>query len=136
MFAHHNFSEGIRGDAKRRKAAGNYPELTSKPARGRAPSAEVQSEAVTWELLGDIAAHPMGQAVMDLLAELQEEHIDAGGNVMVTVLEGSERQPILRIKTAGLGTFMSLVGGMHDLDLTDRLENRHGPEHGVDAAFS
>lgn len=80
--------------------------------------------------------HPMGQAVLHLLDEVREDCGGMGGKLMLVVVEDAEQQPILRIKTVGLGAFMALVGGLQDLGLHDRLEHHSGPELGVDAAFN
>lgn len=122
------------GEAKKRKAAGLYPD-TSTPKAGPV-KARPPEESVSWEVVGDPASHPRTGDVLKLLEELREEFKDAGGSAMVTVLEDAAKAPVLRMVTVGMGTFMSLVGGLQDLDLHDRLVDAAGPVRGVDAAFS
>lgn len=115
------------GEAKRRKAAEEYPDTSKERLR---------IETVAWEVVGDTAAHPKSQHVLDALAKLASEHQDGDGNTMVVVLEDEARKPIIRASTRGLSAFMDLVGEMQNLKLSDRLEDEDGPERGVDAAFS
>ena len=89
-----------------------------------------------WEVLGYLSSHPKGDAVLALLERVRAKYADMGGNEMVTVLEGAGRQPIVRVRTQGLGAFMALVNGLQDLGFVDRLADQSQPERGVDAAFS
>lgn len=124
------------GDAKRRKALGNYPDTTKpKPAMQGARS-DGGGETVTWEVLGDLAAHPKSEAVIQLLEQLKRKYEGFGGNTMLVTLEQPARTPIIKARVPGMGAFMGLIGGMQDLGLVDRLENASGPERGIDAAFS
>lgn len=123
------------GEAKRRKAAGDYPQQTER--QKRASASEAPMEAVTWEIVGELAKHPKSDDVLKLLGELREEHKDSlAGKSMVVLFEDEKRQPIIRATTVGLDVFFGLIGGMQDLDLVDRLEHASGPVRGVDAAFS
>lgn len=120
------------GEAKRRKTAGQYPEKTEKPPRPtRAPS-----DTVSWEVVGDLTAHPKSADVLQLLERLKEEFEGVGGNEMVAVLEDEAQRPIILVRTIGLGAFMSLVSELQDLGLEDRLVDAEQPERGLDAAFS
>jgi len=122
------------GEAKRRKRAGDYPASTVKPARAQKPAMPL--EPITWDMVQPADRHPQGEAVVQLLQELRAEHGDLGGKLMVVLLEDGDGQPVIRIQTLGLSAFMGVVGGLQDLDLRDRLEERAGPERGIDAAFS
>jgi hypothetical protein len=117
------------GEAKRRKAAGDFPAPTPKP-----PKAAV--DTVSWEVVGDLASHPSSAAVLAALEELRKDYPGmGGGKPMVVVLETATGDVVLRAQTLGLGAFMGLVDRLQELDLIDRLEHRSGPERGVDAAF-
>lgn len=125
------------GEAKRRKASGNYPDTAKpKPVAHSAQMPIDDGETVSWEVLGDLASHPKSQAVINLLEELKREYEGYGGNTMLVTFEAPIRTPIIKAKVSGLGAFMSLIGGMQDLGLEDRLEHASGPERGIDAAFS
>lgn len=124
------------GDAKRRKAMGNYPDTTKPKPAGQGAKSNGGGEAVTWEVLGDLAAHPKSEAVIQLLEQLKREHDGFGGNTMMVTLEKSTRTPIIRARVTGMRAFMGLIGGMRDLGLVDRLEDATGHERGIDAAFS
>ncbi len=125
------------GEAKRRKASGNYPD-TKKPKPAAVGAISQGSGAtVTWEVVGDLASHPKSEEVIQLLEQLKREY-ESGydGNTMLVSLEMSARSPIIVARVTGMGPFMDLIGGMQDLGLIDRLENSTGPERGIDAAFS
>lgn len=124
------------GEAKRRKASGEYPDTTARKTPAEPAKETPSQDTVSWEVLGDLAAHPKSEAVIKLLEKLKRKHKDAGGNTMVVTLEASARNPIIKAKVTGMGTFMGLIGGLQDLDLEDRLEDASGPERGIDAAFS
>ena len=115
------------GQAKIRKANGNYPDTTK-------PKPSVQS--VSWEALGNLELHPKGDAILELLDALKNEYAGHGGKTMVVTIETSPRTPLMKIKVIGLSAFMGLVTGLQELGLSDRLEDSDGPEGGVDAAFS
>jgi hypothetical protein len=124
------------GNAKRRKASGNYPD-TSKPK----PAAQIEKsdssgETVSWEVVGDLALHSKSQAVIQLLESLKTEYEGFGGKTMLVTLENSLRIPIIQARVTGMGAFIGLITGMQKLGLEDRLENASGPERGIDAAFA
>jgi len=125
------------GEAKRRKLAGEYPAITAKPPPPLPPSAPT-GEALSWRIVGDLAAHPKSASVVEALEALKGDvdEFSPGGKTMRVSLEGKPREPILVVESVGLGTFMLVIGVFQDLDLTDRLEHASGPERGVDAAFS
>lgn len=120
------------GEAKRRKQAGTYPDTTMAKPRPPRPV----REAVSWEVLTDLSAHPKSGEVVALLERLKAEWTEFGGQTMVVTLESSPCVPVLQIQVTGLGAFMELVGELQDLGLEDRLEDAPGPERGIDAAFS
>lgn len=115
------------GQAKLRKAKGEYPDA-SKPKPAASP--------VSWEVIGDLATHPKSTAVLGLLERLRDSNESIGGKSMVVTLERSVRSPIIKAKVVGLGAFMGLIEGMQALDLQDRLEKAVDAEGDVDAAFS
>ena len=124
------------GDAKRRKASGNYPDTTKPKPAVQGAKSDGGGETFTWEVLGDLAAHPKSDAVIQLLEQLKRRYEGFGGNTMLVTLERPARTPIIKARVTGMGAFMGLIGGMQDLGLVDRLENASGPERGIDAAFS
>lgn len=124
------------GDAKRRKASGDYPDITKPKSAAQGALSDPGGETVTWEVLGDLAAHPKSEAVIQLLEKLRREYEGYGGNTMLVSLENPVRTPIIKARVTGMGAFMGLIGGMQNLGLMDRLENSPGPERGIDAAFS
>lgn len=115
------------GQAKQRKASGNYPDTTQPK-----PSAQT----VSWEILGDLALHPKSSEVIQLLTELRGEYDGFGGKAMYVTLEATPKQPLIRSKVVGMGAFIGLVSGLQELGLSDRLEHASNPEAGIDAAFS
>lgn len=119
------------GEAKRRKALGDYPEKTKSTQ-----SATNVADAVSWEVIGDLAAHPKSGEVVALLEQLKQEHQGSGGKTMVVTLEFPAHTPILKAKVIGMGAFIGLASGLQDLDLVDRLEHATRAENGVDAAFA
>lgn len=125
------------GDAKRRKASGNYPDTTKPKPAAVGAIAQGSGVTVTWEVVGDLASHPKSEEVIQLLEKLKREY-ESGydGNTMLVSLEMSARSPIIVARVTGMGPFMDLISGMQDLSLIDRLENSTGPERGIDAAFS
>lgn len=128
--------EPSMGDAKRRKALGNYPDTTKPRPTAQGAKSDGGGETVAWEVLGNWASHPKSEAVIQLLEKLKREYEGYGGNTMVVTLEKPVRTPIIKARVTGMGAFMGLIGGMQDLGLEDRLENAPGPERGIDAAFS
>lgn len=115
------------GEAKRRKALGNYPDTTQKATDG---------ETVCWEVLGDLASHPKSNAVIQVLKDLMGEYDGYGGNTMLVTLEAPSGTQLIKVQVKGLSAFMGLISGMQALGLEDRLEKASGPERGIDAAFS
>ena len=91
------------GQAKVRKAKGDYPD-TTKPKPPASP--------VSWEVTGDLAAHPKSTAVLELLERLRDSSESLGGKSMVVTLERSVRSPIIKARVVGLGAFMGLIEGM------------------------
>lgn len=124
------------GEAKRRKAMGQYPDTTTPKAPVLGAKSGRGSEAVTWEVLGDLTEHPKSESVIELLEKLKREYGSFGGSTMLVTLEGAARTPIIKASVKGLSTFMALIGGMQDLGLIDRLVDAPSPERGIDAAFS
>lgn len=125
------------GEARRRKLAGQYPEITPKAAP-TAPAGAPAGEALSWKVVGDLAAHPKSAAVVEALEALKADvdKFGPGGKTMRVSLEGKPREPVLVVDSVGLGTFMQVIGLFQDLALTDRLEHASGAERGIDAAFS
>jgi len=127
------------GEARRRKLAGEYPAITSKaPPPPPEPPGGTTGEALSWRIVGDLAAHPRSAAVIHALEALKGdvERFGAGGKTMRVSLESKPREPVLVVDSVGLGTFMQVIGIFQDLDLTDRLEHASGADRGMDAAFS
>lgn len=124
------------GDAKRRKALGNYPDTTKPKPVAQGAKSDGGGEPLTWEVLGDLAAHPKSDAVIQLLERLKRKYEGFGGNTMLVTLEQPARTPIIKARVTGMGAFLGLIGGMQGLGLVDRLEHATGPERGIDAAFS
>lgn len=75
------------GDAKRRKASGNYPDTTKPKPAALGAKSDGGGETFTWEVLGDLAAHPKSDAVIQLLEQLKRKHEGSGGNTMLVTLE-------------------------------------------------
>lgn len=125
------------GEAKRRKLAGEYPAITSK-ASPPAPPMPPTGEALSWKIVGDLAAHPQSASVIEALEALKADvdEFGPGGKTMRVSLEGKVREPVLVVDSVGLGTFMQVIGIFQGLDLNDRLEHASGAERGIDAAFS
>ena len=121
------------GDAKRRRQAGVYPDKTEKPPKPQASS----FDDVSWEVVGDESSHPKTQQVLAALEQLKrDQEGQGGGKMMVLTLESSPRQPVVVVRTMGLGVFMSAISMFQELDLEDRLVDTERSEKGVDAAFS
>lgn len=95
-------------------------------------------EALSWRIVGDLAAHPKSASVIEALEALKVDVDDfgPGGKTMRVSLEGAPREPLLIVDSVGLGTFMDVIRVFQDLDLNDRLEHASGADRGIDAAFS
>lgn len=94
------------GDAKRRKALGNYPDTTKPKPAVQGAKSDGGGETFTWEVLGDLAAHP-GDAVIRLLEQLKRRYEGFGGNTMLVAWASD-------IQARVTGAFMGLIGGMQD----------------------
>ena len=123
------------GEARRRKLAGTYPELTKKPSP--APAREPVG-GLDWEVVGDLADHPRAQEVLGALRTLKNDvNPDAGGNVMQAALEApSGGKTVVVARSLGLGNWMQLIGAFQELGLTDRLEHLDSHREPYDAIFS
>lgn len=62
------------GDAKRRKASGNYPDTTKPKPAAVGAIAQGSGVTVTWEVVGDLASHPKSEEVIQLLEKLKREY--------------------------------------------------------------
>lgn len=118
------------GEASRRKKAGSYPEKTAKAA----PDG---GDCLEWKVIGDLADHPKGSAVVDALVSLNESmNHSLGGKTMAVLLESVEGKPILAARAVGMAAWVSLLEVFQDLDLNDRLEHETTAVNGYDAIFS
>lgn len=122
------------GESKRRKQAGEYPDITSKPAKVSAGT--TPASAVTWRVLSDLSKHPKSAAVIDGLESLKEaDELNLGGQLMRVSLESKPGEAVIVVDTVGLIAFMAVVNLFQELHLVDRLADCDRAENGIDAAF-
>ncbi|MNR71271.1 hypothetical protein D3C71_18860 [compost metagenome] len=126
------------GEARRRKLAGTYPEITKKPSPPPRSAVMAPDGGLDWEVVGDLADHPRAQEVLDALQSLKNDvDPDAGGNVMQAALEApSGGNTVVVARSLGLGNWMQLIGAFQGLGLTDRLEHLDSHREPYDAIFS
>ena len=119
------------GEASRRKKVGSYPEKTPKAAR------DSYQGCLDWSVIGDLADHPEGTAMVNALVSLKETHNPTlGGKTMAVLLETSDRKPVLVARAVGMSAWVSLISVFQELGLNDRLKDELDPIDGYDAIFS
>ncbi len=124
------------GESKRRKQAGEYPDICKKPPKSIQGS--VPASPVSWKVMGDLSTHPKANAVLEALESLKAEldKQDLRGNTMRVSLESKPGEAVVIVDTVGLSAFMSVINLFQDLDLVDRLADSDRAEKGIDAAFT